>query len=160
MTARIRSRVSLASLALPFQMRQRRRSTSATITALAFSRSGVSAGRMPAVFSACCSRMAMWNQSRLGDTGIDQDRAQPGTAIGERRQPGVGGLANLLQTTLDQRFDRRIGLCDRGETLPAAVRRLDIAKANFEMPLALLTAPNEGRIQGQGDRRGCDRRLN
>jgi len=70
---------------------------------------------------------------RLGDAGIDQDRAQPGTAIGERRQLGVGGLANLLEATLDQRFDRRIGLCDRGENLPAAVRRLDIAKADFEM---------------------------
>jgi hypothetical protein len=45
MTARMRSIVTLASL--PFQIRQRR--TSATITALAFSRSAVSAGRVPAV---------------------------------------------------------------------------------------------------------------
>ena len=59
-------------------------------------------------------------------------------------------LANLLEATLDQRFDRRIGLCDRGENLPAAVRRLDIAKADFEMPLAILTAPNEGRVPGSG----------
>ena len=81
---------------------------------------------------------------RLGDAGIDQDRAQPGTAVGERRQLGIGGLADILKATPDQRFDRRIGLCDRGENLPAAVRRLDIAKADFEMPLAILTAPDEG----------------
>src|SRR3954447_5475770 len=64
MTWRMRSIVTLASLALPFQMRQCR--TSATITARAFSRSGVSAGRVLAVLSACCRRMAMWNQSSNG----------------------------------------------------------------------------------------------
>ena len=61
MTAPMRSIVTLASVALPFQIRQRRRSSSATITALAFSRSAVSADRVPAVFWACCSRIAMWN---------------------------------------------------------------------------------------------------
>jgi len=47
---RMRSRVTLASLALPFQTRQCRRSTSATITALACSRSGVSTGRLGSSF--------------------------------------------------------------------------------------------------------------
>jgi hypothetical protein len=31
--------------------------------------------------------------------------------------------------------------------------------AEFEMPLAVLTAPDEGGVQGQGNRRGCDRRV-
>ena len=95
----------------------------------------------------------MWNQSRLGDAGIDQDRAQPGTAVGERRQLGVGGLANLFEATLDQRFDRRIGLCDRGEHLTGFMGRLDVAQTDLQMPLALLAAANEGRVQDQGDRR-------
>src|SRR4051812_48538324 len=56
MTWRMRSRVIRASLALPFQIRQCRRSTSVTITALACSRSGVSIGRVPGICSACCSR--------------------------------------------------------------------------------------------------------
>ena len=102
----MRSRVTLASLALPFQIRQCRRSTSATITALAFSRSGVSAGRVPAVFSACCSRMAMWNQSRPGgavtpaSTRIERSPEQPsvkavnlGLGCPDRPRQGRAGSA-------------------------------------------------------------------
>jgi hypothetical protein len=44
MTARMRSRVIRASLALPFQIRPCRRSIWVTITVLAFSRSGVLIG--------------------------------------------------------------------------------------------------------------------
>ena len=62
----------------------------------------------------------------LRDTGIDQDRAQPGTAVGGGCQLGVGGLTNLLEATPDQRFDRRIGLCDRGEHLPGSLGRLNV----------------------------------
>src|SRR3954464_5467185 len=83
MTWRRRSSVIRASLALPFQIRQCRRLISVTITVLAFSRSGVSIGRGPAVFSAWGRRLAMGNQSRLGDAGIDQQGAQPRTAVGE-----------------------------------------------------------------------------
>jgi hypothetical protein len=116
------------------------------IIALAFSRSRVLAGRVLALPGMLQPNgdVEPVEARRLGDAGIDQDRAQPGTAIGERRYLSVGGLANLLEAMLDQRFDQRIGLCDRGENLPAAVRRLDIAKADFEMALAILTAPNEG----------------
>ena len=94
------------------------------ITALAFSRSGVSAGRLHAVFSACCNRMAMWNQSRLGDAGLDQGGAPPGTAVGKRRQLGIGRLADLGKTAPDQRLDRGVGLGDGGENLPASVSTL------------------------------------
>ena len=143
----MRSRVTLASLALPFQIRQCRRSTSATITALAFSRSGVSAGRVPAVFSACCSRMAMWNQSRHGGsvtpalTRIERSPEQP--SVNAVSSVSVG-LADLGKAAPDQRLDRGVGLGDRGENLPGSVRRLDVAEADFEMPLAVLTAPDEG----------------
>jgi hypothetical protein len=88
--------------------------------------------------------MAMWNQSRLGDAGLDQGGAQPGTAVGKRRQLGIGRLADLGKTAPDQRLDRGVGLGDGGENLPAPVRRLDIAKADFEMPLIVLTASDEG----------------
>jgi hypothetical protein len=91
--------------------------------------------------------MAMWNRSRPGgldDAGLDQDRAQPRTAVGEGSQPGISSRADLGKAAPDQRLDRRIGLCHRGENLPAAVRRLDIVKSDFEMPLAVLTAPDEG----------------
>jgi hypothetical protein len=83
-------------------------------------------------------------ERRLGDAGLDQDRAQPGAAIGERRQLGILGLADLLEAAPDQRLDCGVCFRDRGENLPAAVRRLDISKADFEMPLAVLTAPDEG----------------
>jgi hypothetical protein len=55
----MRSSVIWASLALPFQIRQRSRSTSVTIPALARSCSGVSTGRLPAVFPACSRRRAI-----------------------------------------------------------------------------------------------------
>ena len=96
---------------------------------------------------------------RLGDAGLDQDRAQPGTAIGEGSQLGISCLADIDKAALDQYLDRGVGSSDGGEDLPAAVRRLDIAEEDFEMPLVLLAAPNEGRVQGQGDRRGCGRRV-
>jgi hypothetical protein len=50
------------------------------------------------------------NQSRLGDAGIDQDRAQTGTAVGERGQFGLVGVADLCEAALDQRLDCSIGL--------------------------------------------------
>ena len=81
---------------------------------------------------------------RLGDAGIDQDRAQPGTAVGERRQLGISRLADIGKAAPDQRLDRGVGLGDGGENLPGAVGRLDIAEPDFEMPLAVLTAPDEG----------------
>jgi hypothetical protein len=44
---------------LPFQMRQRRRSTSATITAFAVTRSGQSVDKFPAANFVCCKRIAI-----------------------------------------------------------------------------------------------------
>jgi hypothetical protein len=109
--------------------------------------------------------MAMWNQlepvekRRLSDTGIDQDRAQPRTAVGERGQLGLLGPADLLEAAPDQRLDPGVGPGDRGEDLPGAGGRLDVAQADLQMPQAVLTAADKGRIHGQGDRRGCGCRL-
>src|SRR5277367_1684023 len=66
MTLRTRSKVFWAFLALPFQMRHCSRSTSVTIVALARVRPGSSVGNPLAASFACCSRMAMWNQSAIG----------------------------------------------------------------------------------------------
>ena len=81
---------------------------------------------------------------RLGDAGIDQDRAQPGTAVGERRQLGISRLADIGKAASDQRLDRGVGLCHCGEHLTSALRRLNVAETDFEMPLTVLTAPDEG----------------
>src|SRR3954447_26727959 len=42
-----------------------------------------------------------------------------------------------LPCALDQHLDRGVGPGDGGEHLPAAVRRLNVAKTDFEMPLVL-----------------------
>jgi hypothetical protein len=81
---------------------------------------------------------------RRFDAGIDQHGAQPGTAVGEGSQLGISRLADIDKAALDQYLDRSVGSGDGGEDLTAAVRRLDIAKADFEMPLVLLAAPDEG----------------
>src|SRR5687767_5437202 len=98
MTWRMRSRVIRASLALPFQIRPCRRSISVTITALAFSRSGV----VDRQGAGCLFGMVQPHgdvkpveQRRLVDAGIDQDRAQPGTAVGERGDLGISRLADI-----------------------------------------------------------------
>ena len=57
---RTRSMLRLASLALPFQMRQRRRSTSSTISAFAGTLAGLSAGKPLAVWTACWIYIARW----------------------------------------------------------------------------------------------------
>jgi hypothetical protein len=81
---------------------------------------------------------------RRGDAGINQDRAQPGTAIGEGSQFGLVGVADFLEAASDQRLDRRIGLCDRSKNLSGSVKCFDVAETDFEMPLAIPMAPDEG----------------
>src|SRR4051794_454854 len=91
MTARMRSRLIPASRALPFHNRQRRRSTSSTITAFAVERSGLSADKPPATRVRCCSRMARWNQSRIGRPSMPASwrmRRSPG-------QPPVNAVSTV-----------------------------------------------------------------
>ena len=86
----------------------------------------------------------MWNQSRLADAGIDQGGAQPGTAVGKRRQLGISRLADIGKAASDQRIDRGVGLRHCGEHLTSVLGRLNVAETDFEMPLTRLTAPDEG----------------
>jgi hypothetical protein len=65
----------------------------------------------------------------------------------KRRQLGLWRLADLGNAAPDQRLNRGVGPDDRGENLPAPIRRFDIAEADSEMPLAVLIAPDEGRIR-------------
>ena len=81
----------LAFFALPFQMRQRRRSTSSTITDFACILPGLSVGNPPAVCAACWIRIAMWNQSRKGGAVI------PASTRMDRRpgQPSVNAVTSV-----------------------------------------------------------------
>ena len=125
MTARMRSRVTVASL--PFQIRQRR--TSATITALAFSRSAVSAGRVLAVFSACCRRMAMRNQSRYGGlvmlalTRIERSPEQPSVNA-------VSSVSGVWPTSL------------RPRRINVSIAVLATAAKTWRAPFAVSTLPS------------------
>src|SRR5208337_2948394 len=66
MTLRIRSMLRWAFFALPFQMRQCRRSTSLMIIAFAVTRSGLLVDKFAAASCVCCKRIAIWNQSKIG----------------------------------------------------------------------------------------------
>ena len=90
---------------------------------------------------------------RLGDTGISQNAPQAGAPVGERGQRRVLGSPDGVEATADQHFDVRIGFGDSAENLPPASLRFNIADPHLQMPLAVLAAADEGRIQGHGDRR-------
>ena len=81
---------------------------------------------------------------RRFDADINQDRAQPGTAVGERGDLGISRFADIGKAAPDQRLERGVSLCDRGEPLTSPLGRLNVAEADFEMPLVVLTAPDEG----------------
>ncbi len=59
MTLRIRFMLRWAFFALPIQIRQCRRSTSVTIVAFAFTRSGSFVDKFAAVNFVCCKRIAI-----------------------------------------------------------------------------------------------------
>jgi hypothetical protein len=87
------------------------------------------------------------------DTGIDQDRAQSRTAVGK----AVSSVSTVWPTAARQ---RRISasiavsvLATATKTWRASSDCFDVAAADFQMPLARLTAADDGRVQGQGDRR-------
>ena len=90
---------------------------------------------------------------RLGDTGISQNAPQAGAPVGERGQHRVLGSPDGVEAAADQHFDVRIGFGDGAENLPPASLRFNIADPHLQMPLAVLAAADEGRIQGHGDRR-------
>jgi hypothetical protein len=94
----------------------------------------------------------------LRDTGIPQDRPQTGTTVGECGQLGVFGSAHGFKVSADQRRDVGTSLHHRSEHLSPSGSRLDVADANLQVSLAVFAAADEGRIQGDSDRRrhrGC-----
>src|ERR1700726_3103371 len=146
MTLRTRSSVRRALLALPFQIRQCRRSTSGTITAFACIRPGVSVDNPLAACFACCNRMAMWNQSAIGgflQPASERIDRRPGGAVGERGQLGVGGSTDRLKAAPDHYCDLRVGLRHGAEHLPATAGCLDVADTNLQMSFAIVAAADE-----------------
>jgi hypothetical protein len=142
----------LAFLALPFQMRQRRRSTSSTITDFACILPGSSVGNPLAVCFACCIRIAMWNQSRMGGVVIPAS-----TRIDRRpRHFSVVGSANSSKFSTDQRREVGVGLCDCAEHLPASAGSFDIPDADLQVPFTLFATTDERRVHADSDRcRSC-----
>ena len=118
----MRSRVIRASLALPFQVRQRRRSTSAAIAALPApgpARRPASRRRLLRVLEPH-GEMEPVQDRRVRDAGLGQDGPHAGAAVGERGQLGVAGAAHGVEGAPDQRHDVGAGVRDGAEQLPAA----------------------------------------
>ena len=154
--------MSWAFLALPFQIRQCSRSTSATIAVFASHPTRLvgrqSARRLLRVLQPH-GDVEPVRDRRLRDAGIGQNRSQAGTTVGERGHLGVGGSADRLEASPDQHRNVGVGPCDGAEDLPPSVGCLDVADANLQMPFAVVAAADEGRVQGDGDRRRRGRRL-
>ena len=102
----------------------------------------------------------MWNQSRIGGfvtPASPRHRPQTGTSVGECGQLGVVSSAYGFKVSADQRRDVGTSLRHRSEHLSPSGSRLDVADANLQVSLAVFAAADEGRIQGDSDRRrrGC-----
>ena len=86
-----------ASLALPFQMRQRNRSTSVMIIAFAAPRAGSSSDSTPATCFRCYSRMARWNQSSIGGA-VTPASARMRRSPGQPSVKAVSAVSPVLPT--------------------------------------------------------------
>jgi hypothetical protein len=62
-------------------------------------------------------------------------------------------LPDGVEVAADQHLDVRIGFGDGAENLSPTSLRFNIADPHLEMPLAVLAAADEGRIQSHRDRR-------
>jgi hypothetical protein len=91
------------------------------------------------------------------DPGIDQDRPQTGTAVGERGHFSIVGSANGSKVLADQRRDVSVSLGDRSEHLPASARSFDISDADLQVPFTRFATADEGRIHADSDRSRCRR---
>ena len=104
-----------ASLALPFHSRQRRRSTSSTITVFAATRAASSvdnpAGYLLQVLQPHRDVEPVEDR-RLGDAGGGQYGSESGTSVGEPGQLRVVGLADGREVPADQLHDVGIGFGD------------------------------------------------
>lgn len=98
---------------------------------------------------------------RPGDAGISENASEPRTTVGEAGQRRVLGSADGIEVPADQHLDIGVGSRDGAKNLATARLRFDIADPYLQMPLPVLTAPDEGRIHGDHDcrrgRSGSDR---
>src|SRR5271169_4368939 len=86
------------------------------------------------------------------DPGIDQDRSQTGTAVGERGHFSVVGAADGSKTLSDQRRDVGVSLRDRSEHLPPSTCSFNISDTDLQVPFTLFATTDERRIHADGDR--------
>ena len=139
---------TLRFFALPFQMRQRRRSTSATITAFAFTRSGLSVDKSAG--SLRCvphphSKVKPIENRRLRNPRIGQSTPQTGTTVSIHGHLGLVGLPQGFQVSPDQPRDVSVGLRHRREHLSPSGGGLNVADTDLQVALAVFTAADEGR---------------
>src|SRR5277367_240350 len=90
---------------------------------------------------------------QLADAGIGENAPKPGTTVGAGCQRRVLGPAGGVEGPADQHRDVRIRSGDGAENLATASLSFDVADPYLQMPLPILTAPDEGRVQGHHDRR-------
>src|SRR5271165_661243 len=90
---------------------------------------------------------------QLGDAGIGENTPKPGTTVGAGRQGRVLGAAGGVEVPADQHRDVRIRSGDGAENLATTSLRFDVADPYLQMPLPILTAPDEDAM-GQATRAG------
>jgi hypothetical protein len=151
MTARMRSRLTFASLALPVHSRQRRRSTSSTITAFAAARSGRSDDSAPATCVRCCSRMAIWNQSKIGSSStpaLRRTRRSPGqpSVNAVRRVPSVRPTASRLRRISAAGSVSALATAPKTCRLPPIVSTLPIRTSRCRSPSSQLRMKVESKV--------------
>jgi hypothetical protein len=143
MTLPIRLMLRWAFFALPFQIRQCRRSTSATIVAFAFTRSGSLIDK----FAAASFRVLQTHRDmkpvqnrRFRYARVGQNRTQTRTTVSEGGHLGGVSPAHGFQGPLDQRGEVGVGSGDGAKDLAATVNRLDVADADRQMAFAVFAA--------------------
>src|SRR5271154_1790244 len=160
MTFRIRSIVIWAFFALPFQIRQRSRSTCSIMNAFCLHPARF-VGRQRTRRQLCVLKphrdMKPIENRWFRHARSGQDRPKAGTTIGERGQVTV--VAHGLEVSANQRRDVGVALRNSAKYLPTSASRLDVADANLQMAFAVVAAADEGGIQTDADRRLRGRRL-
>ena len=86
-----------------------------------------------------------------GNAGVGENAPKSSTAVGERGQRRVPGTPDSVEAPIEQCLDVGLGFGDGAENLATTSLRFDIANPHLQMPLAILTATDEGRIQGRYD---------
>ena len=90
---------------------------------------------------------------RCSDAGIGENAPEPRTTVGEGGQRRGLGSADGVEVPADQPREVSAGSGDSAENLAPPRVRFDVAHPHLQVPLPVLTAPDEGRIQGDHDRR-------